>query len=82
MILVELYVPSMDREYDFRLDETASILAVMEEVSELVAQKEQCSLAGQAQDLVLCHADAACILPLDGTLGGCGVKNGSRLVLV
>lgn len=82
MILVDIYVPSTGQDYDFQLDQYASIASVVEELSELIAQKERCSLSGKAADLCLCSREQQCILPDNLTLDDCGIRTGSRLILV
>ena len=36
MILVDVYVPSMDRVYNFNLDEDSSIQVIIDEISDLI----------------------------------------------
>lgn len=82
MILVDVYIPSVDRDYDFGLDETAKIAGIIEEIASMVSQKEQCALKGEGQELLLCDVGRKVILPPDCTLKECGVVNGMRLLLV
>ena len=82
MILVDIYVPSVDREFDFGLDEKAGIAGIIEEVASLVSQKEQCELKGNADVLLLCSMEDKAILPRDKSLEQCHIHNGSRLMLV
>lgn len=82
MILVDVYVPSVDREYDFGLDEKAKISGIIEEVASLVSQKEQCDLKGSLDGLLLCSMQDRAILPKDRTLEQCRIRNGNRLMLV
>lgn len=82
MILVDIYVPAVDREYDFSLDETAKIAGILEEVASMVGQKEQCELSGSADELLLCSMEERVILPKDKSLAECGIINGKRLLMV
>ena len=82
MILVDIYVPSVDREYDFGLDEKAKISSIIEEVASMVSQKEQCELKGNAETLLLCNVNDRTILPRQKTLEQCNIGNGKRLMLV
>ena len=75
MTLVDVYVPSVDHEYDFGLDEKTKISGIIEEIASMVSQKEQC-------ELLLCSMKDKTILPRDKTLEECGILNGSRLILV
>ena len=82
MILVDIYVPSVDREFDFGLDERAKISSIIEEVSSMISQKEQCELRGNVEELLLCNMEDSAILPRQKTLEQCNVCNGKRLMLV
>lgn len=82
MILVDVFVPSVNNVYDFRVDEETPIRRVIEEICELIELKEHCSLIGEAGDLVLCSQEDRRILPEDQTLFECKIKTGSSLILV
>lgn len=82
MILVDIYVPSVDQEFDFGLDETVKISGIIEEVASMVSQKEQCELKGNPAEFLLCSMRDKAILPRDKTLSECGISNGNRLILV
>ena len=82
MTLVDVYVPSVDHEYDFGLDEKTKISGIIEEIASMVSQKEQCELKGRTDELLLCSMKDKTILPRDKTLEECGILNGSRLILV
>lgn len=82
MILVDVYVPSTDQEYNFQLDENVSVQAVVEEIAELVAQKEKTILTGSAGQLCLCSRDLQALLPANATLAKCKIRNGAKLILV
>ena len=53
MILVDIKVPGVEQTYDFSLDENAPIALVMEEIVEMIGQKEHCSIAGNKEELLL-----------------------------
>ena len=82
MIMVDVYVPSVDREYDFEIDENAPISLVIEEISAMVCQKEQCVLSGAVQELMLCDRETQRILTPGKNLRECGVGVGAKLILV
>ena len=52
MINVDVYVPAMDRTYNFNLDEEAKIAFLIDEISELICKKEH-SLVDGAKDMFL-----------------------------
>jgi len=82
MILVDIYVPSVDNVYDFQLDERTPVVTIIEEIGELVEQKEHCAISGQMNDLLLCTRKDKRILPKDATLNECNVRTGDSLILV
>lgn len=82
MITVDIYVPSVNRVYDFQLDENTQIGNVIDEVSELIEQKEHCTIAGNRAELVLCLKKDSMLLPVGMTLGECGVRTGNSMILV
>ena len=82
MILVDVFVPSVNNVYDFRLDEETTVRSVIEEMCELIEQKEHCSLVGDIEEVMLCQQKDRRILQRDSTLVECGVETGSSLILV
>lgn len=82
MILVDIYVPSTEQEYDFRLDQNARVSSVIDELVELISQKERCTLMGEADKLVLCSREQQSVLPNHCTLAECNIRTGSKLILV
>lgn len=82
MILVDIYVPSVDNIYDFQLDEKTPIMTIIEEIGELIEQKEHCIISGKVDELLLCTRKDKRILPKDATLDECAVRTGDSLILV
>ncbi len=82
MILVDIYVPSVDKEYNFSLDENVPIQTILEEITEMVAQKEKTCLFGDFNNMVLCSKETERILPGNSTLLECNIVTGSLLLLV
>lgn len=82
MILVDIYVPVLDKTYDFSLDETARIEDVTDEVIEVICQHEQCTLQGSAEDLLLCQMERHRILSRSSTLAENGIGSGDMLALL
>lgn len=82
MILVDVYVPSIDQEYDFNLDDKTLVETIVAEIGEMIGQKEHCNIVGNFENLMLCDRDKNTILPKKGTLEECAVVTGSRLLLV
>ncbi|MCQ2498907.1 MAG: EsaB/YukD family protein [Lachnospiraceae bacterium] len=82
MILLEIKVPSVDKSYDFQLDEDANIYNIIAEISELISQKEHCNIVGNFEDLRLCSSKNRQILSVNNTLRECNVQTGDSLILV
>lgn len=82
MITVDVYVPSVDKEYDFSLDQNVRISTIIEEISEMIAHKEHSELVGEIGDLILCDCGGGRILDAAGTLGANHIQTGSRLLLI
>ncbi|NCB91980.1 MAG: glutamyl-tRNA amidotransferase [Clostridia bacterium] len=82
MVLVDIFVPSVNRTYDFNVDETAQVSMVQEELCSMICQKEQCGFFGDMKAFVLCDLQTRHILPKDKSLQECGVYTGKRLMLV
>ena len=82
MILVDIWVPALDKSYDFQLDENLAVGVLLGEIGELICQKEQCRMKGNAADLMLWNADNGMRLNLQSSLGECVIRSGDRLLLV
>lgn len=82
MILVDIYVPSVDQSYDFRLDQNTTIASVIDEITELIVQKEKSSASVNPEELVLCSREYETVLPPTSTLAQCGITTGAGLILV
>jgi hypothetical protein len=82
VILVDIYVPTVGNVYDFQLDENEKISTIIEEIGELISQKEHCRLIGEMNNLMLCSMDKKSILSNDLTLYQSGIKTGNSLLLV
>lgn len=82
MIIVDVYVPALDKEYNFSFDQNAEVGIIIEEVSEMIARKEQTKLSGNIEELILCDKSSQTILTRKQTLGENGIQTGSRLILI
>lgn len=82
MILVDIYVPSVDKTYDFHLDECAKVRTILEEIVEMIGQMERTSLSGDPEKLLLCDRLGKVPLPMEATLTDCGIRSGGNLLLV
>ena len=82
MILVDVYVPSVNKQFDFKLDENVYIANIIEEIGGMMVAIANDLDKQKINDLLLCDYATNRILPLDATLKQCQIMNGSRLVLV
>ncbi len=82
MVLVDIFVPSVDKTYNFSLNENVAIDGVILEITEMIEQKERTKLIGSKSDLNLYKMSDSALLPQKNTLSDCYVTSGTRLILV
>lgn len=82
MIHVDIVVPSIDKTYEFTLNENIKLLYVIEEIAYVIAQNEQRSWVGEMGDLLLCNCSSGMVLPRERTLHECHVMDGNELLLI
>lgn len=82
MILVDIYVPSVDQIYNFNLSEDIGISAIINEIVDMISQKEQTKLYGRQEKLNLYSIKDKRILPKVNTLSDCNIMTGGSLMLI
>ena len=82
MILVDIYVPALDKTYDFQVDETVQTEKLIMEIAEMIENDVKSGKKIEAEKLLLCSFDQEKILHKHGSLQSYGIRNGSRLLLV
>ena len=82
MILVDLYVPALDKTYNFSLNENIKVGSIILEVKEMIEQKERISFYGDVKKLSLFDREKEMKLPYENSLKECYEKNGSKLILI
>ena len=82
MVMVDVTVPAIGRKYNFNLEERARISMLISEIVEVICQKENCFLEGNADQLTLCCQEQQKLLNPEKTLSEYGIQNGSRLLLI
>ena len=82
MILVDIYVPSLDKTYDFHVDETVQTEKLIMEIAEMIGNDMKAEKKIEAEKLLLCSMYQEQILNKHGSLQSYGIRNGSRLLLV
>jgi hypothetical protein len=81
MINVDVYVPSLDRVYNFNLDEESKLSVLIEELSELICKKEHSLLEGEKERFIMGSIDQRLNFNSEYSLKEYSVKNGERLIL-
>lgn len=82
MILVDIYIPSLNRAYDFQVDENAPVENLMREIGEMLGNQTKAGKKPSADSFFLFSMEQEQILQGKASLKACGVKNGTRLILV
>lgn len=81
MIIINVTVPMMGREYDFQVDENVSVSEICREIVEMICRNEQCSMAGDADGVLMWEKRTMRMLRQDQTAGENGLMTGSRVLL-
>ena len=82
MIIVNVHIPALEKIYDFSVEEKARISDLIEELVELVAQKESISFSGSLDAMALCIIEKGEQCAGDKCLNDYGVCGGAELILV
>ena len=82
MIVVDVEVPSLERKYQFSLEEQVPVDTLIAELAEIVCQKEQCELRGEIQEMCLCSREQRRILDRGATRLQQEVHSADCLLLV
>lgn len=81
MIIVDIQVPSINKVYDFELDEEMMAGALVKEVAEIVAEKEK-MIYRQEDQMYLFAMEHEKVLNENCSLRQQGIRNGERLILI
>lgn len=82
MILVDIYIPSLDKTYDFQVDETVAVKNLIVEIAEMIGNETKSGKGLMTKKFLLCSMDQEIIFQKSSSLQSYGIKNGSRLMLV
>ena len=82
MIIVNVKVPALEKEYNFSLEEKAPVGELIEEVVELILQKEGVLFSGDLREMVLCAMESGIQCARESTLSDYGICGGAELILV
>ncbi len=81
MILVDINVYALNKVYDFTLDETVPISAVVEEIAEIIGRLDNKDGIEGVEGLMLLTKDGTYLQP-NQTLEMCNINTGSSLILI
>ena len=81
MIIVSVEVPMMDATYDFQVDEDVILGVVLDEITDMICQKNQCETAGDVSRLGLWDTRRHTLLNPNATAYENGLISGSELLL-
>lgn len=82
MIIVDIKVPALEKVYNFSVEEKARVSDLIEEVVELISQKERLAFSGNLEEMVLCCVESGVQCDRSCTLSDYGISGGSELLLV
>ena len=82
MIVVNIRVPALEKTYNFSVEEKARIDDLIEEIVELVKQKEGVQFHGSMDQLALCAVEKGLQCNKGCSLSDYGVCDGDELILV
>lgn len=82
MILVDVYIPSVDDNFDFMLDEDTEIRKIIMEINEMISKKMKSHRIENVNDFLLYSMEQEQMLDKEQTLFESGIRDGSRLMLV
>lgn len=82
MIIVNVRVPALEKVYNFSLEEKAKIRDLVEEIVELIVQKEGVQFGGKLEEMSLCSVENGEQCAKENSLSDYGIVGGSELILV
>lgn len=82
MVIVNVRVPALEKVYNFSLEEKAKVKDLIEEMVELIAQKECLPLEDSLEGMVLCSVENGEQCNKNCTLADYGIAGGAELILV
>lgn len=81
MIIVNVRVPAMEKIYNFSLEERAKVRDLIEEITELISQKENVPFQGDLEEVILCSVENGEQCGKDYCLSDYGIVDGAELIL-
>ena len=81
MIIINVEIPIMGKDYDFQIDENAPLYEAQEEIAEMICRRQQCRMNGQEHRLILWDKKRNLMLRREGTALENGLETGSELLM-
>lgn len=82
MIIVNVVFGEMNKEYDFKVDETEPISLLVDEMVGMIAEKEHLNLSKHSGLFLLCDQQKRKVFDSDSTLAQQQVAYGDTLFLI
>ena len=82
MIVVNITVPGLENVYNMNIEEEVTVKEIIDEVSELISQKEHTELRGEISEMILGSKDLGIVLRKEKKLSDYGIRTGAELILV
>lgn len=82
MILTDIYIPAIDSNYDFMLDENVPVHQIMEEIGGMISKKVKEDAPVSLDEFALYSLDTKLLLDWGKSLHANGIRDGSRLLFV
>ena len=82
MVIVDIFVPSLDKTYNFMLDESSKVELLMVEIIEMIDNREGLTSSYAEGNFALCDRDKEIVLDSNKKLGEQGIETSANLVLV
>ncbi len=82
MIIVDVEIEALDKVYDFKLDDEVPISKIIDDICEMLSQKEKCAASVNSENLILFARKTGSILSQNMTLRNCNVVSGDKLMLI
>ncbi len=81
MIIINVEIPIMGKDYDFQIDENVPLYEAQEEIAEMICRRQQCRMNGQEHRLILWDKKRNLMLRREGTALENGLETGSELLM-
>lgn len=82
MLFVEVQVPIFDQVYDFKVEQNERVYKVLLDIIRKICQKEGFYIEEKQEKFFLWDMEQKRILPKDWTMEECGIKTGTKLLLI